>query len=385
MQTIQIQGFNNISDQKIYLENIEYLKQHLNEILEISEQTLTNNLIQESDFLFKQVEDRSKTYLEKAKIFNKLNQIWLNHWDHYRNRPEAIDLMESIDNLTNYFIAHCHIFFGLSYVNEGRTGNEREDLQRVVSGLLILSESVDVFLEYLSVSELKQIYLEVKKIFASTSRNMFEYLEEKEELRNLETQLRAYCSFIILRIEQSIDKSYLTDLNENSSQSQISTISEKIIQPKYKDLRWDLLVNNYQGKPILGVEVKAKINTSSDWAVKFRHNILIDNPVQKIPFFLMAFPDHFYLWTEPDIYSNQSKPTYIIDALSVLKPYFERAGIMPEKIRGDSFELLVASWLSDMINSEQLPEEFDQSQRWLIDSGLYMAISGGNLKYGATE
>ena len=214
---------------------------------------------------------------------------------------------------------------------------------------------------------------------------MFEYLEEKEELRNLETQLRAYCSFIILRIEQSIDKSYLTDLNENSSQSQISTISEKIIQPKYKDLRWDLLVNNYQGKPILGVEVKAKMNTSSDWAVKFRHNILIDNPVQKIPFFLMAFPDHFYLWTEPDIYSNQSKPTYIIDALSVLKPYFERAGIMPEKIRGDSFELLVASWLSDMINSEQLPEEFDQSQRWLIDSGLYMAISGGNLKYGATE
>jgi hypothetical protein len=36
MQTIQIQEFNNISDQKIYLENIEYLKQHFNEILEIS-------------------------------------------------------------------------------------------------------------------------------------------------------------------------------------------------------------------------------------------------------------------------------------------------------------------------------------------------------------
>jgi hypothetical protein len=384
MQTIQIQGFNNISDQKIYLENIEYLKQHLNEILEISEQTLTNNLIQESDFLFKQVEDSSKTYLEKAKIFNKLNQIWLNHWDHYRNRPEAIDLMESIDNLTSYFIAHYHIFFGLSYVNEGRTGNEREDLQRVVSGLLILSESVDVFLEYLSVSELKQIYLEVKKIFASTSRNMFEYLEEKEELRNLETQLRAYCSFIILRIEQSIDKSYLTDLNENSSQSQISTISEKIIQPKYKDLGWDLLVNNYQGKPILGVQLKTKMNTSSDWAVKFRHNLLMDNHTQKISFFLMAFPNRFYLWTEPEIYSNQSKPTYIIDAVPVLKPYFERAEIIPEKIRGDSFELLVASWLSDMINSEQLPEEFNESQHWLIDSGLYVAISGGDLKYGAT-
>ena len=145
------------------------------------------------------------------------------------------------------------------------------------------------------------------------------------------------------------------------------------------------MVNNYQGQLILGVEVKSKINTSSSIGVKFRHNLLMDNSVQKIPFFLMAFSDYFYLWTEPDIYSNQSKPTYSIDAIPILKPYFERAGIMPEKIRGDSFELLVASWLSDMINSEQLPEEFNESQRWLIDSGLYVAISGGDLKYGATE
>jgi hypothetical protein len=111
----------------------------------------------------------------------------------------------------------------------------------------------------------------------------------------------------------------------------------------------------------------------------------MDSPVQRIPFFLMAFPDRFYLWTEPEVYSSQTEPTYIIDAIPVLKPYFERAGIIPEKIRGDSFELLVASWLSDLINTEKLPEEFNESQRWLIDSELYMAISGENLKYGATE
>ena len=385
MQNIQIQEFNNISNQQNYLENVENLKQHLNEILEISEQTLAENLIKETKILLKQTQDKSKTYWEKYEIFHQLNTIWFNQWRHYKDRPEAIDFIKSIDNLTNYFIAHCHIFLGLSYVNEGKTGNEREDLERIVSGFLIVSESIDVFLEYFSITQLKQIYLQIKNILASTNRNITEYLEEKIEFSNLKTQLRAYCNFIILRIEQSIDKSYLTDLNENSSQSQISTISEKIIQPKYKDLGWDLLVNNYQGKPILGVEVKSKMNTSSDWVVKFRHNILIDNPVQKIPFFLMAFSDYFYLWTEPDIYSNQSKPTYSIDAIPILKSYFERAGIMPEKIRGDSFELLVASWLSDLINSEQLPEEFDESQRWLIDSGLYVAISGGDLKYGATE
>jgi hypothetical protein len=382
MQTIQIQEFNNISDQKIYLENIEYLKQHLNEILEISEQTLAENLIKETEILLKQSQDNSKTYREKYEIFIQLDTLWLNQWQHYKGRPEAIDLMKSISDLTNYFIAYHHIFLGLSYISERNTGDYQQDLQRIVSGYFIVAESIDVFLEYFSTTELKQIYLQVKNILASTNRNITEYLKEKEELRNLETQLRAYCSFIILRIEQSIDKSYLI---ENSLQNQILATPGKIIQPKYKDLGWDLLVNNYQGKPILGVQLKTKMNTSSDWAVKFRHNILTDSLVQKIPFFLMAFPDLFYLWTEPDIYSNQSEPTYIIDALSVLKPYFERAGIIPEKIRGDSFELLVASWLSDIVHSEQLPEEFNESQRWLIDSGLYVAISGGNLKYGATE
>jgi hypothetical protein len=380
MQTIQIQEFNNISDQKIYLENIEYLKQHFNAILEVSERTLAENLIKETDILLKQTQDDSKTYREKYEIFSQLNTLWFNQWRHYRDRPEAIDFIKSIDNLTNYFIAHCHLFLGLSYVNEGKTGNEREDLERIVSGLLILSESVDVFIKYLPISELKQIYFGVKKVFASTNRNMFEYYEKELELSNLETQLRAYISLILLRIEQSVDKSYLIE----KSQNQTPSISEQIIQPKYQDLGWDLVVNNYQGKPILGVQLKTKMNTSSDWVVKFRHNILMDNSVQKIPFFLMAFPDRFYLWTEPDIYSNQSKPTYIIDALPVLKLYFERAGIMPEKIRGDSFELLVASWFSDLIHSEQLPEEFDASQHWLIDSGLYVAISGGDLKYGAT-
>jgi hypothetical protein len=382
MQTIQIQEFNNISDQKIYLEHIESLKQHLNSMLEVSEQTLAENLIKETDILLKQTQDNSKTYREKYEIFIQLNNLWLNQWQHYRDRPEAIDLIKSINDLTNFFIAYYKMFLGLSLINEGRTGNEREDLERIASGFLFVSESIDVFFTYYSMAELKQIYFGAKKILVSTDRNITEYLGEELELSKLATQIRAYSSLIILRIEQSVDKFYL---NENSSQNQISDISEKIIRPQYQDVGCDLLVNNYQGQLILEVQLKTKMNTSSDWAVKFRHNILMDSPVQRIPFFLMAFPDRFYLWTEPEVYSSQTEPTYIIDAIPVLKPYFERAGIIPEKIRGDSFELLVASWLSDLINTEKLPEEFNESQRWLIDSELYMAISGENLKYGATE
>jgi len=96
MQSIQIQEFNNISDQKIYLENIEYLKQHFNEILEISEQTLAENLIKETEILLKQTQDNSKTYREKYEIFIQLDTLWLNQWQHYKGRPEAIDFIKSI-------------------------------------------------------------------------------------------------------------------------------------------------------------------------------------------------------------------------------------------------------------------------------------------------
>ncbi len=128
MQTIQIQEFNNISDQKIYLENIEYLKQHLNEILEVSEQTLAENLIKETEILLKQTQDTSKTYRAKEEIFRKLKRIWQDHWDHYGDRPEAIDLTKSIKNLRKYFGVYCHIFRGLSLINEERTGNKPEVL-----------------------------------------------------------------------------------------------------------------------------------------------------------------------------------------------------------------------------------------------------------------
>jgi hypothetical protein len=374
MQTIQIQGFNNISDQNIYLENIEYLKQHLNEILEISEQTLAENLIKETEILLKQTQDTSKTYRAKEEIFRKLTRVWREHWDHYGDRPEAIDLIKSIKNLRKYFGVYYHIFRGLSLINEKRTGNKQEDRNRMGSGLLIILNTLDHFIEYFSITQLKQIYLQAKNILFSINRDIDEYLEEKGEgFTHHEFGLPTYCNSIILKIERSVNKFYLIE----KSQSQISNFSENI--------NWDLLVNNHQGKLILGVEVKSKINTSSPMRVKFRHNLLTDSYVQKIPFFLMVFSDRFYLCTNPEIYSSQSEQIYGTDTLSVLKPYFERAKIRPGKIREDSFKLLVVSWLCDIINSEKLPEEFDESQRWLIDSGLYVAISGGDLKYGASK
>lgn len=149
------------------------------------------------------------------------------------------------------------------------------------------------------------------------------------------------------------------------------------------DSGWDLSVDNRNGQLALVVEVKRKTNVSPEWAAKLRRNIFAHGTFPKAPYFLMVFPDKFYLWSNDEAYQDQSEPTYTIDASPILQPYFERAGVTSDQISGDSLELIVSSWLGEIIHSEQLPESMDASQQWLIESGLYAALVGGKFEHEA--
>lgn len=128
------------------------------------------------------------------------------------------------------------------------------------------------------------------------------------------------------------------------------------------------------------VEVKRKTNVSPEWAAKLRRNILAHGTFPKAPYFLIVFPDKFYLWTDAEAHLDQSEPTYTIDARPILESYFKRAGVTPDQISGQSLELIISSWLGEIIHSEKLPENVASSQRWLIESGLYAALAGGNFE-----
>lgn len=157
---------------------------------------------------------------------------------------------------------------------------------------------------------------------------------------------------------------------------------EAIVESRYAD--WDLSVSDRSGQLVLVVEVKCKTNLSPDWAVKLRRNILAHGTFPKAPYFLMVFPDKFYLWFDADTAQDQSEPTYTIDAAPILHPRFERAGVTAEQISRASLELIVLSWLAEIIHSDQLPENVDGSQRWLIESGLYAALVGGRFEHEAS-
>jgi hypothetical protein len=149
------------------------------------------------------------------------------------------------------------------------------------------------------------------------------------------------------------------------------------------DTDWDLSIHNRNGQQILDIEVTTKLNASPEWAARFRRNILAHGTFPKAPYFLMVFPDRFYLWTGADAQSDQRELTYTIDARPILQPYFEGARVTAEQISGQSLELIVASWLGTIIYSEKSPEDIDESQRWLVDSGLYDAVVGGKFKHEA--
>ena len=149
-----------------------------------------------------------------------------------------------------------------------------------------------------------------------------------------------------------------------------------------RDSGWDLSVSR-NGQLVLAVEIKRKLNAPLKWATEFRRNIFAHGTFPKAPYFLMVFPDKFYLWTDKEADSDQSIPTYTIDASPILQPYFERAGMTVDQISSQSLELIVSSWLSEIIHTEKLPETVDSSQQWLIESGLYAALIGGEFEHEA--
>jgi hypothetical protein len=232
MNNIQIKGVESTLSQ-VVLEDINYLKQHFDDVLKSSDQTLIKNLINETEFLLERAKDDSKTYQERYVVFSQLTEAWFGAYEHYKNYPEATNFIKTIDHLTNYCIAYSYLFLSLSSINEGKTGQYKDDLEEIVRGFLLLCEIVDVFTDYFSVAELKQIYCGAKNAISVSDRDTREYFENST-LSNLVTQLRAYSSLILLKIEEHINNADLTQnddwLTQDTPEDAVMTVTGELIR-----------------------------------------------------------------------------------------------------------------------------------------------------------
>jgi hypothetical protein len=120
-------------------------------------------------------------------------------------------------------------------------------------------------------------------------------------------------------------------------------------------------------------------------------NLLVHGMIASAPYYLLALPDVFYLWKDldpsrlnlHDLPEKEFEPDFKVATTRALAPYIDWPSFSPDDISEPGLELLVSSWLTDLVNDSALSREAASPDlRWLFDSGLYDAIKGGHV---ATE
>ncbi len=146
-------------------------------------------------------------------------------------------------------------------------------------------------------------------------------------------------------------------------------------------MKADIVVYDRNGQIVLIIEIKKKLGASSEWATKWRRNILSHGSLPDAKFFMTVLPDRFYLWKDAGNLPELVEPTFEIDAKPILKPYFDESGTFPEKITPQGFELIIAAWLNSLLRFNTLLNQKSDTPKWMIQSGLSEAVNGGYLDY----
>lgn len=130
----------------------------------------------------------------------------------------------------------------------------------------------------------------------------------------------------------------------------------------------------------LVVEVKNKTAATTDWAARMRRNLIAHLDIPSSPYFLLALPDHFYLWRRVPSLLAIVPPDYDIVPAPLLAPYVGDGGRSLSSISESGLILVVSSWLTDLVASDLDMEKIGGDQAWLVDSGLYSVIAGGVIR-----
>ncbi len=144
--------------------------------------------------------------------------------------------------------------------------------------------------------------------------------------------------------------------------------------------RVDIAVYSKDDQLQLVVEVKGKTAATTDWAARMRRNLAAHLAIPRSPFFLLALPDHFYLWCRVPSPLDIVPPDYDVDPAPLLAPYLGDGGRSLHAISEGGLTLAVSAWLTDLVASDLDAERIESRQAWLVESGLYRAIAGGVLR-----
>jgi len=145
--------------------------------------------------------------------------------------------------------------------------------------------------------------------------------------------------------------------------------------------RADLTLYDSSGRLTAAAEIKNKLGTTSEWAAKTRRNLLTHTGFSGVDFFLLVTPDRLYVWKEAGPNPIEVPPTYQVDAEPIFGPYFKQAGIGPDQVSSHAFELVVTTWLDDIIRSSGTDDENVDHESWFAKSGFRSAVKNSRVEY----
>lgn len=146
----------------------------------------------------------------------------------------------------------------------------------------------------------------------------------------------------------------------------------------YSNIRPDFSFSAPDGRVVLIIEVKNRLNTDRRWAAEMRRNLYAHSGLPVADNFLLALPDKFYLWRESANTPDVVEPDFEIDAAIPLGPIFQRLGIAPESMSNETFELLINIWIEDLLLNQS--GENSAWQDWLALTGLQDVIQKDTTK-----
>ena len=153
-----------------------------------------------------------------------------------------------------------------------------------------------------------------------------------------------------------------------------------------KDYIGDILVYDKKHQLVVTVVTMNHRGKPQNWAIKLRRNLYVNAKLPKTPFFVIAMPEHFYLWKDVED-EGEIVPTYEMVHRFTLQSFFKNSGLSVEELDRDTFELLTNAWFSFLqlahekmdICSQHPDWLLEKNQTWLFNSGLFEAIKNGKL------
>jgi hypothetical protein len=115
--------------------------------------------------------------------------------------------------------------------------------------------------------------------------------------------------------------------------------------------------------------------TTKEWAAEFRANLSVHVGLPDGRFFAILTPDKLYLWIEGT--SSDALPTFEVDVLPILEPYYTRIGATADDMCRLTFNSVVAWWLGNVAYFAR-PE----STRGLEHTGFVEAMRNADVVLG---